>query len=78
MPALITGRRACPCAGLVRHLLIRRPLGRPLGPLVPDERPRVHGAGSANPCALPRFIPSGRCALPLSAAEWAVIQRTMV
>jgi len=30
MPALITGRRACPCAGLVGHFQVRRPLGRPL------------------------------------------------
>ena len=27
-------------------------LGRPIGTLVPDERPRVHGAGSANANAI--------------------------
>ena len=76
--ALITGRRACPCAGLVDISWIRRTLDLPLGTLVPDERPRGHGAGSANPCALPRFIPSGRCPLPLSAAKWGVMQRSAV
>ena len=34
----------------------------------------VSSEADATVCALPLFIPSGRFALPLSAAEWGVMQ----
>ena len=37
----------------------------------------VSSEANAAVCALPLFIPSGRFALPLSAAEWGVMQETV-